>query len=234
MTHIGRRLDTPGLIGSAAREEVMQQIQTIAIIENHPTTRTGLEAAIALDPHLKVVVSVASVEDFMPKRHLRPNVVILDLGLPGGGIQGPPAVAAICSLGLPVLVVSMRDEAAPVLDSISAGARGYLTKEAEPDEIVRAVSRVADGRTYFSATVAEYLLRDPSTLTAREREVLKLVAQGETTKSIAAMLHLAETTVNNHLDRIRNKTGSRRRADLTRFAIAQGIIDPADIAQSNS
>lgn len=205
-------------------------VKTIAIIEDHPTTRKGLEAAVGLDPSLKVAVSVASVEEFMPKRHVPLSVVILDLGLRGGGIQGPQAVAAICSLDLPVLVVSMRDEPAPVLDSISAGAKGYLTKEAEPEEIVRAIARVAEGKTYFSATVAGYLLRDPSRLTRREQQVLKLVAAGETTKSIARLLQLAETTVNNHLDRIRHKTGSRRRADLTRFAIAQGLVDPNEIA----
>jgi DNA-binding NarL/FixJ family response regulator len=212
----------------------MQDVKTIAIIEDHPTTRRGLEAAVALDSRLKVVVSVGSVEEFMPKRHVPLDVVILDLGLRGGEIQGPPAVAAICSLGLPVLVVSMRDEPTSVLASISAGAKGYLTKEAEPEEIVRAILRVADGKTYFSATVAGYLLRDPSQLTGREQQVLRLVAAGETTKSIAQTLHLAETTVNNHLDRIRHKTGSRRRADLTRFAIAHGLIDPSEITDNKT
>jgi two-component system, NarL family, nitrate/nitrite response regulator NarL len=212
----------------------MPNVRTIAIIEDHPTTRKGIEAAVMLDPTLKVVVAVSNVEEFMPKRHVPLNVIILDLGLRGGILQGTAAVEAVCALGVPVLVVSMREAPAPVLDAISAGAKGYLTKEAEPEEIVRAISRVADGRTYFSATVAGYLLRDAATLTPREQEVLKLVAEGETTKRIAKMLHLAETTVNNHLDHIRRKTGSRRRADMTRFAIAQGLIDPADVARSRN
>jgi DNA-binding NarL/FixJ family response regulator len=201
-------------------------VKSIAIIEDHPTTRNGLEAAVALDPGFNLTVSVSSVEEFMPKRYADLDVVILDLGLRGGGVQGAQAVAMLAALGLRVLVVSVRDEETPVLDSITAGAKGYLTKEAEPQEIVRAISRVAAGQTYFSATVAGYLLGAPSRLTPREREVLKLVATGETTRSIARMLHIAETTVNNHLDNIRNKTGSRRRAELTRLAIEQGLIEP--------
>lgn len=200
-------------------------MKKIAIIEDHPTTRKGLEAAVALNPVFELAISVTSVEEFMLRHHIVPDVVLLDLGLRGGGVQGARAVAQICRLGLRVLVISMREEPAPVLDSIGAGASGYLTKEAEPEEIARAIARVAAGRTYFSATVAGYLLRNPNKLTAREKEVLKLVASGETTKGIARMLNIAEGTVNNHLDRIRNKTGSRKRADLTRLAIAQGIVD---------
>jgi DNA-binding NarL/FixJ family response regulator len=202
-------------------------VKNIAIIEDHPTTRKGLEATVASHPDLVVSLSVASVEEFLSKRDSQADVVILDLGLHGGGLQGTEAVDKLTSLGLSVLVFSMRDEAAPVVDAISAGAMGYLTKVEEPQEIVRAILRVASAETHFSATVAGYLRRDQSALTKREREVLKLVADGETARSIARILHIAETTVNNHLDNIRNKTGSRNRAALTRLAIVQGIVEPS-------
>lgn len=84
-----------------------------------------------------------------------------------------------------MLVVSVEEREAPVLDAIGAGACGFLTKEAEPDEIIRAVTAVAAGRTYFSPTVAGYLLREPVRLTEREKEILRLVASGETDRDIA-------------------------------------------------
>src|SRR6266536_2429591 len=115
-----------------------QKVKSIAIIEDHPTTRKGIEAAVTLDPNLRVGIAVSNVEEFLHRRSEPVDLVILDLGLHGGGVQGTPAVAKLCSLGLPVLVVSMREEPAPVLDSIAAGAKGYVTKEAEPEEIARA------------------------------------------------------------------------------------------------
>jgi DNA-binding NarL/FixJ family response regulator len=99
-----------------------------------------------------------------------------------------------------------------------------LTKEAEPDEILRAVMAVAAGRTYVSATLAAFLLKAPIQLTEREKEILQLVASGETDRDIAEQLVISVRTVHSHLDRIRDKTGCRRRADLTRLAIESGII----------
>jgi DNA-binding NarL/FixJ family response regulator len=120
--------------------------------------------------------------------------------------------------------VSTSEAPADVVGAIGAGARGYLTKQAEETEIVGAIRAVAEGRTYVSATLASYLLQAPIHITEREREILELVAGGETDQDIAELLQLSVRTVHSHLDRIRNKTGSRRRADLTRFALQQGIV----------
>jgi DNA-binding NarL/FixJ family response regulator len=144
-------------------------------------------------------------------------------------------VRYLCARGLAVLVVSAAGGQDDVLDAVAAGASGYLTKDAEAAEITAAVAAVAKGGTYVSPALAAYLLRAartepkavPWALTEREREILGLLASGDTDQDIAAQLYISVRTVRSHLERIRDKTGRRRRPDLTRLAIEQGIIDGA-------
>lgn len=196
----------------------------VVIIEDHPVTRLGLAQVVARAPGLELVTVASSIEEYEGRSWPDVDVILLDLGLGDVGLEGPAAVRHLRGTGVAVLVVSMYAEEMPVLDAISAGAHGYLTKETEPDEIARAVRAVAKGGTYFSATVAGYLLRTPTRLTEREAEILRLVAGGETAGDIARQLFITEKTVNGHLERIRDKTGYRRRADLTRLAYERGIF----------
>jgi DNA-binding NarL/FixJ family response regulator len=199
-------------------------IINVAIVEDHPITRMGLAEVIMRAPGLELVAATGSVEEYESRVALNTHVIVLDLGLTGTGLDGPAAVRHLRSADVAILVVSMYGEEFPVLDAIGAGAHGYLTKEAEPDEVIRAIKTVAHGKTYFSATVAGYLLRTPTRLTERETEILRLVAGGETTTDISKQLFISEKTVNGHLERIRDKTGYRRRADLTRLAYERGIL----------
>lgn len=196
----------------------------VAIIEDDPIALVGMKEVIQGSGTLTVSATVRTVEQFAPLSHGGHDVVILDLRLRGGGIEGADAVEYLTARKFPVLVVSVSDEEVPVLDAIAQGACGYLTKEAEPYEIVRAIETVAAGRTYFSPTVAGYLVRKQETLTPRERQVLRLVAQGETHRTIAGILGISEKAVNGCLDRIRDKTGRRNKADLTRLAIDRGLL----------
>jgi two-component system, NarL family, nitrate/nitrite response regulator NarL len=196
---------------------------TVAAVEDHPVYRQGLVQAIEAAPEVILVLAARSIQDFETRVPARPDVVLLDLHLPDG-MEGVQAVNHLSSRDLAVLVVSASKGATDVLDAIGAGARGYLTKQAEPDEIIRAVRAVAAGGTYVSATLAAYLLKAPIQLTEREREILRLVAGGETDQDIAEQLIISVRTVGSHLDRIRDKTGHRRRADLTRLAIERGIV----------
>jgi len=200
---------------------------SVGIIEDHPVFRQGLTQVIEAEEGLSLAFAVRSVEEFegLPDR---PDVVILDLNL--GGVSGGEAVTAVCGRGSSVLVVSADGSQQQVLDAIAAGASGYLTKTAEPTEIARAVVVVAGQGTYVSPTLASYFLRaargDPTAfrLTDREREILRLVAGGERDQDIAEQLFISVRTVRSHLDRIRDKTGRRRRPDLTRLALEQGIV----------
>ena len=195
----------------------------VAIVEDHPVFRKGLMQVVETAQGLQLVGVARSVDDFDILRLDDTMIVLLDLQLPGS-LHGPHAVAHLVAGGHQVLVVSASETPTDVIQAIGAGARGYLSKQAEETEIVGAIQAVAQGHTYVSATLAAYLLQAPIQITAREREILELVAGGETDQDIAEQLTISVRTVHSHLDRIRDKTGSRRRADLTRFAIERGII----------
>jgi DNA-binding NarL/FixJ family response regulator len=196
----------------------------VAIVEDHPVFRKGLTQVVEAAKGL-ALAGVARSVDELDALHLEATtIVLLDLHLPGSSLQGADAVAHLVGRGHRVLVVSASEAADDVVQAIGTGARGYLSKQAEETEILGAIHAVAEGRTYVSATLAAYLLQTPIQITSRERDVLELVAGGETDLDIAEQLGISVRTVHSHLDRIRDKTGSRRRADLTRFAIERGII----------
>ena len=204
---------------------------SVAIIDDHPVYRQGLAMAVDTAADLELVGEAKSIEDF-DELEAEVDVVLLDLHLPG--IEGSAGVAYVCGKGHRVLVVSAAGTPDDVV-AIAAGAAGYLTKETDAEEITRAVRTVANGDTYVSPTLASYLLRAQKStsafaLTKRERDVLALVAAGEKDQDIAERLFIAITTVHSHLERIRDKTGARRRAELTNLAHRLGIgpADPGD------
>jgi DNA-binding NarL/FixJ family response regulator len=195
---------------------------SVAIIDDHPLYRQGLAMAIEQADDFTLVADAESVEDF-DRRDVTVDVVLLDLHLPG--IRGAEGVAHICARGPKVIVVSAAGAADDVIDALAAGAAGYLTKDAEAEDIRRAVRAVANGQTYVSPTLASYLINANKPraasldhqLSPRELEILALVAAGETDRDIAKQLFIATATVYSHLERIRDKTGARRRAQLTRL-----------------
>jgi DNA-binding NarL/FixJ family response regulator len=199
---------------------------SVMIVDDHPLYRQGMAMAVEEATDLAVVGQAQSVEEF-DRLDGRADVVLLDLNLPG--IEGAAGVSHVCATGQRVLVVSAAGSPEDVIDAIAAGAAGYLTKESGADEITLAIRTVAGGGSYVSPTLASYLLRadnrnDPGyTLTKREREVLALLASGESDSDIAASLYISTSTVHSHLDRIRDKTGARRRAELTSLAHRLGI-----------
>jgi DNA-binding NarL/FixJ family response regulator len=195
---------------------------SIAIIDDHPLYRQGLAVAVEQADDFTLAAEAASIEGF-DQLHVTVDVVLLDLHLPG--IEGAEGVAHICERGLKVIVVSAAGAADDVIDSLAAGAAGYLTKDAEAEDIRRAVRAVANGQMYVSPTLASYLInankqravRLEHQLSPRELEILALVAAGETDRDIARQLFITTATVHSHLERVRDKTGARRRAQLTRL-----------------
>jgi DNA-binding NarL/FixJ family response regulator len=203
----------------------------VAVVDDHPIFRSGLANMVAAADGMTLELAATSVEEFdAALRAEPPDVVLLDLNLPG--LSGPDAVEHVCRAGGKALVLSAEGKPDLVVHAIGAGASGYLTKDADADEILAAIKTVAGGNSYISPILASYLLteaRAPAPqpeleLTAREKEILGLVAEGERDKDIARQLYISISTVRTHLDRIRDKTGQRRRAELTRYAIDQGIV----------
>lgn len=198
----------------------------VAVIEDHPLYRQGLMQTIEATPGLDLVAAVGTLADMEDVGYAGVDVTLLDLHLPDG--SGGEAVSRVKAHGSAVLVVSASDDRQSVVDAIGAGANGYLPKSAAAEEIVVATSSVASGGSYVSPVLAAFLLRanrdqqaGPTALTSREREILSLLAEGETDSEIAERLYIGISTVRSHLDRIRDKTGRRRRADLTRLALEE-------------
>jgi DNA-binding NarL/FixJ family response regulator len=195
----------------------------VAVIEDHPLYKQGLIQTIESTPGLRLVTATGTIAEMEAHGYEGVDVVLLDLHLPDG--IGVDAVARVRASGPVVLVISASDDRQSVVDAIGAGASGYLPKSSLSDEISKATISVASGSTYVSPVLAAYLLRDDrarseySLLSAREREILSLLAEGETDAEIAEKLFISVRTVQSHLDRIRDKTGRRRRADLTRLAM---------------
>lgn len=195
---------------------------SVAIVDDHPLYRQGLALAIEQAGDLTLAADAASIEQF-DQLDVSADIVLLDLHLPG--MEGAEGVAHICQRGPKVIVVSAASAADDVIDALAAGAVGYLTKDAEATDIRRAVYAVANGQTYVSPTLASLLINADKQratslehkLSPRELEILALVAAGETDRDIARQLTIATTTVHSHLERIRDKTGARRRTQLTRL-----------------
>jgi DNA-binding NarL/FixJ family response regulator len=197
---------------------------TVSVVEDHPVYREGLARLIVQSQILGLVSAHPSVEDFDVARPAA-AVVLLDLHLPG--LEGPGAVAHLTHAGFAVLVVSASVARAEVFAALGAGARGYLSKNAASDDIEEAIKAVAGGASYVSPELAWCLLQNDGgrpNLTHRERQVLALLAEGAPDKAIASRLSITVATVHSHLDRIRDKTGRRKRAELTRLAIEHGLV----------
>jgi DNA-binding NarL/FixJ family response regulator len=169
---------------------------------------------------------------------MAPHVVVLDISMPGG--SGLHAVSELAERvpGVRVLMLSVHDDIEYVLESVRAGAHGYLRKDSSPAEMRSAIRTVAAGDAYFSPPVAAQLtqaLRDGSAaavkppravdvLTAREREILVHIAQGMTNKGIGAKLGISARTVEAHRDSLMGKLGIRTVAGLTRLALEQRLL----------
>jgi DNA-binding NarL/FixJ family response regulator len=198
----------------------------VAIVEDHPLYRQGLMQTIEGTSGVTLLAAVGSIKEMEEFGYGGVDIVLLDLHLPDG--VGAQAVSQVKAHGPAVLVVSASDDRQTVIEAIGAGASGYLPKSALAVEISTATIVVAGGGTYVSPVLAAYLLRNErenhseyELLSIREREILSLLAEGETDAEIAEQLFISVRTVHSHLDRIRDKTGRRRRADLTRLALEQ-------------
>jgi DNA-binding NarL/FixJ family response regulator len=206
----------------------------VLVVDDHPVWRDGVRSDLE-GAGVATVVAEASDggEAVELARSEMPDVVIMDLNLPT--VKGAEATRRIVeeSPHVRVLVLSASGEEADVLEAVKAGARGYLLKSATSEEIVDAVRRVHGGEPVFTPSLAGLVLdefqrlasRDPDEpdLTARENEVLRLVAKGYTYREIAEKLFISIKTVQNHVQNILTKLQLRRRYELMRYAIQKGL-----------
>ncbi|QXE34568.1 response regulator transcription factor [Streptomyces sp. GMY02] len=210
-----------------------QRTITLIVVDDHPVVRDGLRGMFESAPGFEVLGEAADgVEGVALAVRLDPDVVLMDLRMPGGG--GVDAIAELTRRGAraKVLVLTTYDTDSDTLPAIEAGATGYLLKDAPREELFTAVRAAADGRTVLSPAVASRLVsrvRTPAAagrepLSAREREVLELVARGTPNKEIAAELFISEATVKTHLTHLYAKLGVKDRAAAVAVAYERGIL----------
>ena len=189
----------------------------VVIVDDHPVVREGLVAALEGKSGVEVVGVFSTAEEALSRRSA--EVVILDLELPGmSGLDAIPLLAQSAA----VLVLSAYGES--IEEAIRAGAKGYLLKGAPLDEIERAIAAVARGQSYIDPRLASRLVTRSKRLSEREREVLRLVAGGQSNKQIAAKLRISERTAKFHVTAILNKLGAENRAQAVAIAAERRLL----------
>ncbi|MEU6011194.1 response regulator transcription factor [Streptomyces sp. NPDC047453] len=205
---------------------------SLLIVDDHPVVRDGLRGMFESAPGFTVLGEASGgVEALERTAALDPDVILMDLRMPGG--SGVDAIRELTRRGAraKVLVLTTYDTDSDTLPAIEAGATGYLLKDAPRDELFTAVRAAAEGRTALSPAVASRLVsavrapaRGNEPLSAREREVLALVAKGTSNREIARELFISEATVKTHLTHLYAKLGVKDRAAAVAVAYDRGIL----------
>jgi DNA-binding NarL/FixJ family response regulator len=216
----------------------------VMVVDDHPMWRDAVERDLEAAGFAVVAVAANGNEALARFPAARPQVVVLDLQIPGPNGVAVTAEVVRQDPSARVLILSASGEQADVLEAVKAGATGYLVKSASRSELIEAVRRVAGGDTVFTPGLAGLVLGefrrmlDGSTgadaaragerdLTDRETEILKMVAKGMSYKQIAERLVISHRTVQNHVQNTLRKLQMHNRVELTRYAIAQGLDDDA-------
>ncbi|MCL4819138.1 MAG: response regulator transcription factor [Vicinamibacteria bacterium] len=211
----------------------------VLLAEDHRVVRDGLRALLQREPDMRVVGEIGDgLEAVGLVESMRPDVLVVDLMLPGlGGIEVTRLVRRRAT-STRVVVLSMHAAEAFVIQALEAGASGYVLKDAGADQLLVAIRKAVAGKRHLSpplteASLADYQDRvgpmqaDPyEALTARERQVLVLTAQGETSRETAARLGISPRTAEWHRAQVLRKLGLRGQAELTQFAMRRGLLGP--------
>jgi len=204
------------------------------LADDHRLVRQGIRLILETQDDMEVVGESGDGHDAVEKATaLRPDVVVMDVSMPG--LNGIEATRRLRDAALPthVLALSAHRDSMYVREIVRAGAEGYVLKESADTDLFAAIRAVAEGNSYLSPEVAGVLLKDYrkqathvlDVLSPREREVLQLIAEGKTNKDIAGQLSLSVYTVDGHRTRIMEKLGLHNVGQLIRFAVKNGIVD---------
>jgi two-component system, NarL family, nitrate/nitrite response regulator NarL len=207
----------------------------ILVADDHPVVRKGLQMCLAKQERLRLLGEAVDGDDAVQKtKELKPDVLLLDISMPK---MNGLAVTEMLRKEVPntrILILSVHSNKEYVFRVIQAGAHGYVSKEASPEELLQAIEAVYSGETFFSAEIAQAALnqlvsnggkKEPfAQLTTREREVLVLIAEGKSNKEIASALDVGVRTIETHRERIMRRLNIHSVAGLTKFAIANGMV----------
>jgi DNA-binding NarL/FixJ family response regulator len=211
----------------------------VLIADDHPVVRTGLTALIDSEGDMEVIGEASNAAEAIEQtRQLQPDVVVMDISMPGGGLE---ATREIARLDLPtrVLILTVHAEERYLLPVLEVGGSGYVRKSSAHKDLLDAIRTVARGDVFLEPSAAKMLLRDylerahagreadiRETLSDREREVARLTAEGFSAHEIGEQLFLSPKTVETYRQRIMQKLGLQHRSELVRYALRAGLLDP--------
>lgn len=211
----------------------------VFLADDHTVLRAGLKALLAAQPDLEVVGEAA--EGSAAVRlvlELRPDIVVMDIGMPG--VSGVDATARI-KRDLPatkILILSMHDDQGYLRQALKAGASGYVLKKAAGTELLAGIRAAARGEVFLDQTMAKHLVDEvvrpitaptgPAVLSAREQEVLRLLAHGHTNQQVADRLCIGVKSVETYKARLMDKLGLKGRTELVRYALQHGFLKDSD------
>jgi DNA-binding NarL/FixJ family response regulator len=210
----------------------MSRKTRILLADDHAVVRQGFKLILNQEPDLEVVGEASDgVEAVRLTQQLKPDIVIMDIGMPK--VNGVEATRRIVE-NFPeskVVILSMHKDAVYVRETLRSGAKGYLLKESIDSDLLRAVRAVAQGGGFLSPEVSNTVLEDYQKvddpfdqLTAREREVLQMLAEGKVAKEIAQALDISVYTVDAHRGRIMKKLSLHSSTEIVRFAMRRGLV----------
>ncbi|MFP3870840.1 MAG: response regulator [Syntrophobacteria bacterium] len=208
----------------------------ILVADDHKIVRDGLRSLIESEPGMEVVAEAGNGREAVQLTlQKRPDLVIMDVDMPDlNGVEATRQILAALP-DIKVITLSMYSDKRLVGQMLDAGASGYLVKSCAFDELIRAVKAVFAGQAFLSPSITGVMIKDyvgrmrstapelSSPLTAREREVLQLLAEGNTIKEIGSRLHVSVKTVHTHRQRIMEKLGLYSTAELTKYAVREGL-----------
>lgn len=209
----------------------------VLLADDHAVLRAGLEALLGLEPDMEVVGEVSTGEEAVERvQSIRPDVVVMDLAMPGiGGLEATRQVAAL-ERETKVLVLTSHAEEEYLLPVLEAGASGYVHKTSADDDLIEALRVVARGEVFLYPNATKILLRGYKTaeergevspleaLSDREREVLTLTAEGYSSSEIGRQIFLSPKTIDTYRSRMMRKLGLSHRAELVQFALHTGLL----------
>ncbi|MDO9528965.1 MAG: response regulator transcription factor [Syntrophales bacterium] len=209
----------------------------VLLADDHSIVRAGLRRIVEESGEMTVIAEAADGNEAIKQvRETLPDVAVVDISMPGmDGLEVLNQLRSYCP-ELPILILTMHEEEQYVFRAIGAGARGYMTKRSAPEELVNAIRKVHSGGRYLSDSAAEALAlrlgRGTSnmslldTLSNREIQVLRCLSLGKTNSEIAEIYHISIKTVDTYRSRLLRKLNLRNNAELSRFAIQNGLIEP--------
>jgi two-component system nitrate/nitrite response regulator NarL len=207
----------------------------VLLVDDHPVVRRGLQSCLSSKDRLRVVGEAADGDEALQRaRELKPDVVLMDISMPRvNGLEATERLRKEMP-EIKVLILSVHNNREYIFRIIQAGAHGYVSKESSPEELLEAIESVHGGESFFTpeiaqAALSQFVTHGGSTgtfaqLTDREREVLTLIAEGQSNKEIANRLGIGVRTIETHRERIMRRLNIHSVAGLTKYAIANGLV----------